>query len=57
MMPDTWDQLGWHHQRALLEGLEDEGLISRDGSGGGPVDLTSADDSELAGLGLSVESI
>jgi hypothetical protein len=45
----------------LLDGLEDEGLVNRDGQGvageSGPVDLTSADDADFAGLGLSVETV
>lgn len=62
MTPDTWDSLVWFQQRALLEGLEDEEVISRDGRGGTGerverTDLTSADDDRMfTSMGIAVES-
>lgn len=57
MTPDQWDGLGWHHQQALLDGLEDEGLIERNGSQSFDGDLTSADDGYLTGLGFHAETV
>lgn len=67
MTPDTWDSLGWHKQRALVEGLESEGVISRGGakpsagaspgasSDSGFIDLTDAGDDEFRGMGFNVQ--
>lgn len=58
MKPDEWDSLGWHHQEALLEGLEDEGLVTRgDNASGTDFDIDLSGDDDLDGTGFSVESI
>jgi hypothetical protein len=43
----------------LIDGLIDEGLVGSDGAGADAdrIDLTSAGDGDLAGLGFSVEDL
>jgi uncharacterized NAD(P)/FAD-binding protein YdhS len=56
MKPDDWDALPWYQTRALIEGLEDEGLIERNVNTLG-IDLTSADAQAVRDLGFVAEEV
>ena len=58
MTPDQWDALPWFQTRALIEGLVNEGEVTRHGAPDSPaaaIDLTSADVADYATLGLPAE--